>query len=165
MKQREPHTALFYSSAALIDEAIELARGLSQLGWAIVFGGVASTRKPEGLCVGDENRYPCLDYDLVFVGGIYPPKISALDSDNLKLKAVVGQIDPGWLKALNSIRPGHRIVVCRPEDCGRVLEWIRAGHPNEEKFQASLVGAVLQAIGSTCESIGINCSALASTLP
>jgi phosphoribosylaminoimidazolecarboxamide formyltransferase/IMP cyclohydrolase len=52
--------------------------------------------------------------------------------------SVRGQTDIGGPTMLSAGAKGQRIVVCRPEDRGSVIEWMKAGEPDRELFITAL---------------------------
>ena len=68
---------------------------------------------------------------------LYPLNDEIAKSDSTR-KDVLEQTDIGGVALLRSAAKGRRIVICDPTDRVRVIEWLKAGKPNRDKFITEL---------------------------
>ncbi len=86
--------------------------------------------------------------DLVCVD-LYPLS-QEIAREGSTLESVIEQTDIGGPTMLRSAAKGQRIVICDPTDRDRVLNWLKAGEPNEGVFLETLCAKAEYICGEYC---------------
>lgn len=88
--------------------------------------------------------------DLVCVD-LYPLQEEIDDPDSTR-ESVVEKTDIGGPTMLRSAAKGRRIVICDPYDREPVLNWLKAGKPDEDNFITGLVAKAEAVVAEYCLS-------------
>jgi len=94
----------------------------------------------------DELGYPWIDLCCV---DFYPLK-QAIEDPNATEMSVIEKTDIGGPTMVRSAAKGRRVVVVDPADRARVLEWIKAGKPNEAVFKRQLAAKAEGIVADYC---------------
>ena len=127
-------------TAKILKEAGFSVLNVSDLVGAPILGHRVVTLSREihaGLLAKDEdavelNNLGIRRIDLVCVD-FYPLK-EEIKNPNATRESVIEKTDIGGPTLLRSAAKGLRIVICDPEDRKKVLEWLKSGEPEREKF-------------------------------
>jgi len=106
-----------------------------------------------GLLAADEDseeleRLGLPRIDLVCVD-LYPLQEEIAKPDSTR-ESVIEQTDIGGPTMLRSAAKGRRIVICDPADRQRVIEWLKNGKPDEDKFITDIVAKAEFVVGNYC---------------
>lgn len=144
-------TARVLSEAGLIVTDVAEISGLpAVLGHRVVtlvphiHGGLLATEDQRAEL--NQLGYPWIDLCCV---DFYPLK-QAIEDPNATEMSVIEKTDIGGPTMVRSAAKGRRIVVVDPADRVRVLEWIKAGQPDQEAFKRQLAAKAEGIVADYC---------------
>lgn len=135
-------TAKALQTAGLeVQDVAELVGGEAILGHRVVTlsrevhaGLLARPDNPDD--VSEMERLGLSMIDLVCVD-MYPLE-QAIAQPGATRESVIESTDVGGPTMLHAAAKGRRIVICDPADRQKVIDWLKAGKPDEDKFIAEL---------------------------
>lgn len=80
---------------------------------------------------------------------LYPLQ-AEIDNPNGTRESVIEQTDIGGPTMLRSAAKGQRIVICDPADRQKVVDWLKAGQPDKDKFVQELAAKAEVVIADYC---------------
>lgn len=95
-----------------------------------IHGGLLALSTPEHLAELEKYEIPWIDMVCV---DFYPLEKEVLDSNATK-ESVIEKTDIGGPTMIRAGAKGGRITICDPEDRMKVIEWLKSGEPEKEKF-------------------------------
>lgn len=106
-----------------------------------------------GLLATEKHRKELMDLDWPWIDlacvDLYPIA-QAIAAPNATPDSVAEMTDIGGPTMLRSAAKGRRIVACRSEQRGELLEWLRAGEPNPEQMRINMAWLVEETISNYC---------------
>lgn len=109
-------------------------------------GGLLALNTPEHLAELEKYGIPFID--LVCVD-LYPLE-EEVKSEKVTRESVIEKTDIGGPTMIRSGAKGGRITICDPKDRGKVIEWLKAGEPDREKFLNDLRAKAEATISRYC---------------
>lgn len=73
---------------------------------------------------------------------------------NRTRESVIEKTDIGGPTMLRAAAKGRRIVICDPADRQRVIDWLRAGRPDQDAFITHLAAKAETTVGNYCLASG-----------
>lgn len=144
-------TALVLSEASLVVTDVAEISGLpAVLGHRVVtlvphiHGGLLATEDQRAEL--NQLGYPWIDLCCV---DFYPLK-QAIEDPNATEMSVIEKTDIGGPTMVRAAAKGRRIVVVDPADRVRVLEWIKAGQPDQDAFKRQLAAKAEGIVADYC---------------
>lgn len=148
-------TAKVLSEAGVtVQDVAELVGGGAILGHRVVtlsrevHAGLLATDSKEDTEELKKLNIPRID--LVCVD-LYPLK-EEIAKKNSTTESVIEKTDIGGPTMLRSAAKARRIVIAGPEDRKKVIEWLKAGEPEKEKFITELVAKSEKVVADYCLS-------------
>ncbi|MFA5023789.1 MAG: hypothetical protein WC523_02420 [Patescibacteria group bacterium] len=111
-----------------------------------VHAGLLATRTDIDIAEMEKLGLPYID--LVCVD-LYPLQ-TEIDKPDSTSKTVIEQTDIGGPTLLRSAAKGRRIVVCDPDDRGKVIAWLSNGSPDEAEFVNALAAKAEYIVSEYC---------------
>ena len=137
-----------------VKDVAKLVGGKAILGHRVV---TLSREVHAGLLARDikEDKEELIKLDIPWIdmvcNDLYPLQSEINDPDSTK-ESVIEKTDIGGPTLLRSATKGRRIVICDANDRQLVLNWLKKGEPNREKFIDYLVSKAESVVAGYCLS-------------
>ncbi len=115
-----------------------------------IHGGLLALNTPEHLAEMEKYGIPWID---LVCADFYPLREEIAKADSTP-ESVIEKTDIGGPTMVRSAAKGRRIVICDPADRAKVIEWLKAGEPNEEEFLNSLAAKAEAEVARYCAVSG-----------
>lgn len=111
-----------------------------------IHGGLLATTSLDQIADMEKYGIPWID---MVVCDLYPLE-EEIKNPNATRESVIEKTDIGGPTMLRSGAKGGRIAICDPLDRTKVVEWLKAGEPDREKFIQDLSAKVEAVISRYC---------------
>ena len=115
-----------------------------------IHGGLLALNTPEHLAELEKYDIPWID----MVCADFYPLEKEIDNPSASRESVLEKTDIGGPAMIRSGAKGGRIVVCDVSDRTRVIEWLKNGEPDREKFLNHLAAKAEATISRYCSLSG-----------